>query len=55
MAKPSLAPRLHIDDCFEIRKCRVGPCDLLLSPKFTARGTVSALRLLHGALIIFVL
>ena len=25
------APRLHIDDCFEIRNCRLGPCDLLLS------------------------
>ena len=25
------APRLHIDDCVEIRNCRLGPCDLLLS------------------------
>ena len=25
------APRLHIDDCLEIRNCRLGPCDLLLS------------------------
>ena len=25
------APRLHIDDCFEIRNCHWGPCDLLLS------------------------
>ena len=24
-------PRLHIDDCFETRNCRLGPCDLLLS------------------------
>ena len=24
-------PRLRIDDCFEIRNCRLGPCDLLLS------------------------
>ena len=23
------APRLHIGDCFEIRNCRLGPCDLL--------------------------
>ena len=23
------APRLRIDDCFEIRTCRSGPCDLL--------------------------
>ena len=23
------APRLRIDDCFEIRSCRLGPCDLL--------------------------
>ena len=28
---PSPAPRLRIDDCFEIRNCRLGPCDLLLS------------------------
>ena len=28
---PSPAPRLQIDDCFEIRNCRLGPCDLLLS------------------------
>ena len=26
-----LAPRLHIDDCFKIRNCHWGPCDLLLS------------------------
>ena len=46
----SPAPRLRIDDCFEIRNCRLGPCDLLLSksPKFAARGTASPLRLLHG-------
>ena len=25
------ARRLHVDDCFEIRNCRLGPCDLLLS------------------------
>ena len=25
------APRLHIDDCFEIRNCRSGPCNLLFS------------------------
>ena len=25
------APRLYIGDCFEIRNCRLGPCDLLLS------------------------
>ena len=23
------APRLRIDDCFKIRNCRLGPCDLL--------------------------
>ena len=28
---PSPAPQLHIDDCFEIRNCHWGPCDLLLS------------------------
>ena len=27
----SPAPRLHICDCFEIRNCHWGPCDLLLS------------------------
>ena len=25
------APRLRIDDCFETRNCRLGPCGLLLS------------------------
>ena len=51
------APRLHIGDCFEIRNCRLGPCDLLLSShqNFAARGTASPLRLLHGALVILVL
>ena len=51
------APRLHIDDCFEIRNGRLGPCDLLLSShqKFADRGTASPLRLLHGALVILVL
>ena len=24
-------PRLRIDDCFETRNCRLGPCGLLLS------------------------
>ena len=56
------APRLHIDDCFEIRNCCLGPCDLLRtlwsavikSPKFAAQGTASPLRLLHGALAILV-
>ena len=28
---PSPAPRLHIGECFEIRNCRLGPCDLLFS------------------------
>ena len=53
---PSPAPRLHIGDCFEIHNCRLGPCDLLLSShqNFTARGTASPLRLLHGALVILV-
>ena len=27
----SPAPRLRIGDCYEIRNCRLGPCDLLLS------------------------
>ena len=50
------APRLRIDDCFETRNCRLGPCGLLLSShrSWTARGTASPLRLLHGALVILV-
>ena len=49
---PSPAPRLNIDDCFEIHNlhCELG--DFLLSshPKFSARSTASPLRLLHGPL-----
>ena len=53
----SPAPRLHIGDCFEIHSLHWGPCDLLLSnhQKIAARGTAPLLRLLHGALVIFVL
>ena len=52
---PSPAPRLHIDDCFEIRNLHRRPCDLLLTSlqHFSARGTASPLRLLHGALCSF--
>ena len=38
------SPRLHIDDCFETRNCRL----------LSARGTASPFRLLHGALVILV-
>ena len=48
------APRLHIDDCFEIHSRHWGLCDLLLSShqKFSAGGTASPVRLLQGALVI---
>ena len=42
---PSPAPRLHIDDCFEIRNCRLGPCDLLLSRH---RNFLHEVRLRHS-------
>ena len=44
------APRLRVDDCFEIRICRSGPCDLLLSSHRNLQLEVrpSPLRLLHG-------
>ena len=50
------APRLHIGDCFEIRNCRLGPCDLLLS---SHRNLQLEVRLRHcvfcmGALVILV-
>ena len=50
------APRLHIDDCFEIRNCRLGPCDLLLSShqNFQHEERLHYWRLLHGALVILV-
>ena len=53
---PSPATRLHIGDCFEIRNCRLGPCDLLLSShqKFQHEVRAPPLRLLHGALVILV-
>ena len=47
------APRLRIDDRFETRNCRLGLCGLIKSPKLSARGTASPLRLLHGALVIW--
>ena len=51
------APRLLFGDCFEIRICHLKPCDLMLSShqNFSARGTASPSRLLHGALVILVL
>ena len=54
---PSPAPRLHIDDCFEIHNFHWELCDLLLSSHqyFDARGTAPPMRLLHGALVILVL
>ena len=53
----SPAPRLHIGDCFEIRNCHWGPCDLLLSSHQNFQLEV---RLRHsvfctGALVILVL
>ena len=53
----SPAPRLQIDDCFEIRHYHWGLCDLCVikSPKFAARGTAPPMRLLHGPLVIMVL
>ena len=52
---PDPAPQQHIEDCFEIRNCRLGPCGLKIkSPNFSARGTAPPLRLLHGALVILV-
>ena len=50
------APRLHINDCYEIHNCRLGPCDLLLSNHQNLRLEV---RLRHcvfcmGALVILV-
>ena len=51
------APRLHVDDCFELRNCRLGPCDLLLSSHqiFLHEVRLPTVRLLHGALVILVL
>ena len=54
---PSPAPRLHIDDGFEIHKFHWEPWwpAVIKSPKFSARGTAPPLRLLHGSLLILVL
>ena len=41
---PSPAPRLYIDDCFEIRNCHQEPCDLLLS---SHRNSQLEVRLRH--------
>ena len=53
---PNPVPRLHIGDCFETRNCRLGHLwsAVVKSPKLSARGTASPLRLLHGALVILV-
>ena len=50
------APRLHIDDCFEIRNCRLRHLwsAVIKSTNFSARSTAPPLRLLHGALEILV-
>ena len=42
------APRLHIDDCFEIRSCRLGPCDLLLSSHQNLRLEVRLRHCFYG-------
>ena len=54
---PSLAPRLHIDDCFEIHilHWELLWSAVIKSPKLSARGTTLPIRLLHGALVILVL
>ena len=54
---PSRAPRLHIDDCFEIHNLHweLLWSAVIKSPKFSARGTAPPLRLLHGPLVILVL
>ena len=53
----SPAPRLHIDDCFDLHNLHSGLCwsAVIKSPKFSARGTAPPLRHLHGALVILVL
>ena len=55
--EPSPAPRLHIDNCFEIHNLHweLLWSAVIKSPKFSARGTASPLRLVHGALVILVL
>ena len=54
---PSPAPRLHVDDCFEIHNLHSEPCDLLLS---SHQNCLREVRLRHcvfctGALVILVL
>ena len=49
------APRLHIDDCFEIRNCRLGPCDLLLSSHQICEVWLRHRVFCNGALVILVL
>ena len=50
------APRLRNDDCFRDSQLSLRTLwsAVIKSPKFTARGTASPLRLLHGALVILV-
>ena len=55
-ALPNLVPPRHIDDCYAIHLLhRESWSAAIKSPKFSALGTTVPVRLLHEALVIFVL